>query len=459
MNVDRSMPRMAICLGFVAGARFEPAGQRGVAQLVDRMVWTTAPFSASQSSPLLAANSLGAGAKAFVLQRTAELSRLVAVTSAKEAASALRALADQWAKASFSEPYLRRRRAQLKKWQQLLSEPQPRQQSWGQLLPLVLLGQWPNSHQPLRDLDGLTLTHARRFFARHYRPHQAVLTAVGNFDPERFVSLARRRFAAIPTANAGALAEHGRLALPPLPPQKTGRTAVVRSRRWHRGALSYGWAIDGRQKPEHVAWQLVAEVLGGGPGALVYDALLRHNKVKALDVSARTHDLRGHDVLSLYVELPRGVAPRTIAPEVAKQIRSLARRGPSVRQMQRARRRLYTRGLLALQSPAKRAWLLAEYELLEGDAQRLNQRLSRYFTTTEKQVQQAATKLLFRDRTTVVECYPAPIRRDDEKKSKPSKAKQDRKKNGPKKAGGAKKARRSTKTRRAKKARRSRKRL
>ena len=429
MNVDRSAPLVVVAMSYLAGTADEPSRRSGAAQLVERMMFA----GSAQVGDGQHRKSIAAIGGWTAVERTTEVTSYLNVVPPEGVPLALWLEGQRMASLTVPAVALERERRALRVERDEVTWRQVTELGRARLIALALQGPIRHGHTLLNEVGTITASEVRAFHQSFYGPARAVLTVVGDFEPNAVVAAAKRYLDPIarPTAARGTSRQP--------PPQTTRRSSSLVHRGAHRGGLAYGWAIPGREAPDHAALEIAGALLAGGRASAVHRQLVV-TKGKALQVTARSEQLSGIDVLGVSVELPRGIAPHDVAAAIEHHARRLGQRGPEPAALRSAQRQLLTRRLAELSDMPTRTHRLAECELVDGSAEQLVPRLARYDQATAEDVRRAAARYLVPQRSTVVESFAVSIPATPGAKAKKSKAKKSTK---PK---GKRPARRPTKT-------------
>jgi len=115
-------------------------------------------------------------------------------------------------------------------------------------------------------LSALTARDLAAFHRAHYGPKDAVITVVGDIDPERVT-------AALEAALAGWSGGAGRPAIPAVPIPEGGRSHVTLAGK-SQTDIALGWPLVGRTHPDYLALEVLATLFGGN-GTPVSSRLFR----------------------------------------------------------------------------------------------------------------------------------------------------------------------------------------
>jgi predicted Zn-dependent peptidase len=245
------------------------------------------------------------------------------------------------------------------------------------------------------DVDYLRREEAERFFRRWYTPGNAVLAAVGDFEPRELLAMLQSRFSSLPQGETPAMR------LPVEPEQEGERRAVLRMDA--QPELMMGFHKPTLPAREDYVFDLIDGLLSEGRTSRLYRALVEE---KELAVSVSTiNGYPGGRYPNLFVirAVPR--SPHTnaeVEEAILEQIELLAREGTAEGEVERVKNRMKTDLLRGLQSNQGLAGLLSYYQAVAGDW--------RYVTThldvleeigTEEIRETAARYLTGRNRTVV----------------------------------------------------------
>ena len=108
------------------------------------------------------------------------------------------------------------------------------------------------------DLDHITLADCQQYFEDHYAPNNALVTVVGDFDPELALKAAQRWLE--PLTRRRVMDD-----APALEPTQTGERRRSEPSELPFAQLVVGWKTPGRPDPDAAELGLLAHLLVGGP--------------------------------------------------------------------------------------------------------------------------------------------------------------------------------------------------
>jgi predicted Zn-dependent peptidase len=146
-------------------------------------------------------------------------------------------------------------------------------------------------------------------------------------------------------------------------------------------------------------------VLGDGESSRLYQKLVKERELlQSIDVS--TDDRRGPDLFSVWAIVAEGRQAQAARQIIYDEIASVARRGITARELEKAHNRVRSAFLFGMQSNLSRAMQLAEFEMYWGDARLLREELARYLAVTAEDVKRVAGQYFEATNRTVLDVVP-----------------------------------------------------
>ncbi|MHC1559770.1 M16 family metallopeptidase [Actinomycetospora sp. C-140] len=207
------------------------------------------------------------------------------------------------------------------------------------LLPPVLYDTYPNAHNgygDFTDLEQADLDDAAAFFDAYYAPGNAVLTVVGDLDPDEAATLVEKHFGDIPARSVPRRPGFGE------PPPDRERRDTVTDANAPMPALAVGYRLPdpATDLPGYLAHAVLASLLTDGEAARLTQRLVYGDEL-VTDVSASCGlmgaplDARDPDTFTLTAVHPASVEPDRILGAVDDELATLAAQGPDPEELRR----------------------------------------------------------------------------------------------------------------------------
>jgi zinc protease len=283
-------------------------------------------------------------------------------------------------------------------------EMKPYGMAWKVLLENLWNPDFPYHWQTIgshEDLQAASLADVREFFQRWYGPGNASLAIVGDIDPVETRALVEKYFGRIPPAEAPRRAF-------PLPVPLAGEKRVTVPDQVQLPRLYLAWQTPREYAEGEAALEVLGDILATGKSSRLTRRLVMEERI-AQNVMAgqQAQALAGMFVV---VATPKpGVEPDRILKVVDEEIARIARDGPTQEELQRARNRIESQVIFALEPVGGfggRASHLNAYYWETGDPGYLGKDLERYRSLTVDDVRAAAARFLANDRRVVLTVVP-----------------------------------------------------
>ncbi|MBC6457327.1 M16 family metallopeptidase [Actinomadura sp. HBU206391] len=271
---DHVVPLAAVNLWYAVGSRHEQPGRTGLAHLFEHLMFQGSGNVAEGEHAALM-ESAGATFNATTSFERTNYFETVPV-SHLELALWLEADRMGTLPAALTQANLDNQRDVVKNERRQRYDNVPYGDAFEHLCALTFPAGHPYAHTPIgsmEDLDATTLDDCRDFFATWYAPGNAVLSIVGDVDPDETLAAVERFFGPLP---AGASA-------PPAADGHLGPITELSTRHVTADVPSPGYFGMFRLPPDGTsdleAAELAAEILGGGTGSRLYDRLVRRDEI------------------------------------------------------------------------------------------------------------------------------------------------------------------------------------
>jgi zinc protease len=215
----------------------------------------------------------------------------------------------------------------------------------------------------LDDIKRVTAGEIRAFYDTYYVPNNAIVVAVGDFDPREALAKIRATFGAIPRGADP----------PPVlaaePPQNGDRRVVVRKEA-QLPIVYLAWPVPNQQSPDAPALEVLSQVLSGGRASRLYRHLV-HERQLALSAGGDYSYFSLDPNLFWFWATPMpGQTPETVEAALLAEMDRLRKEPVSDAELERARNQLEASFVFQEDSVHRRNALLARFELIGGYAEK-----------------------------------------------------------------------------------------
>jgi zinc protease len=252
----------------------------------------------------------------------------------------------------------------------------------------------------IEDLDAASLDDVQNFHATYYRPDDATLVVVGNYDPaqldtwiEKYLGSLKDPATPVPQVTT-------------LEPPRTGpKTVTAYAPDVPLPAVALSWLAPRASDPDAQALQVMDAILTAGKSSRAYDSLVYEKQIAAQVLSSA--DLRGQlGVYYIGAIVAAGHTPDEAETALRDQIAALRDKPVSPEELEIAKTQLLTNEIRQRETIDGRANELGAAQVIEGDAARANSDITALAAVTAAEVQRVAQKYLADDRRVTVRYLP-----------------------------------------------------
>jgi zinc protease len=252
----------------------------------------------------------------------------------------------------------------------------------------------------MADLNAATVQDVANFFRIYYAPNNAVLTLVGDFDPDEALAKVKQYFGAIPRQPdppAVDLSED---------PHYGERRETIYDPLARLPQIDMAYHIAAGNTPDNYAAQELAIILGQGESSRFYQHLVK-DKQLASKVSAFADARIGPSLLYLSANPRPGVKVEDLEKGIDDEIRAVAKDGVTPEELRKAKTQLLRQFIERRRSSLYTAILIGQYTVYFHDPNLINTVLDKENAVTLDEANAAAAKYLVQDQRTVVITLPA----------------------------------------------------
>ncbi|GAA1396624.1 pitrilysin family protein [Kitasatospora putterlickiae] len=404
LSEDHLTPVAAVCLWYDVGSRHEVKGRTGLAHLFEHLMFQGSANVSNNGHFELVQGAGGSLNGTTSFERTNYFETM----PAHQLELALWLEADRMGSllAALDETSMENQRDVVKNERRQRYDNVPYGTAFEKLTALSFPDGHPYHHTPIgsmADLDAATLEDARAFFRTYYAPNNAVLSVVGDIDPEQTIAWVEKYFGSIPAHDGKQPPRDGTL------PESIGRELreLIREDVPSRALMAaYRLPHDGTREAD--AADLALTILGSGESSRLYNRLVRRD---------RTAGAAGFGLLRLSgapslgwldVKTSGDATVEQIETAVDEELARFAADGPTPAELERAQAQIEREWLDRLTTVAGRADELCRFAVLFGDPKLLNDALPKVLDVTAEEVRAVAAARLNPQNRAVLVYEPTP---------------------------------------------------
>jgi zinc protease len=252
----------------------------------------------------------------------------------------------------------------------------------------------------IAELDASKLPEVKAFHSTFYRPDNATLIVVGDFNQEEVDGWVKKYFGAVakPTAKIPRVTAKE-------PPRKEDKLEKSYSAKAPLPAIAITYLAPSVRSKDAPALSVAEEILAGGSSSRLYQALVYEQQI-AQSISCGA-DL--HEDLGLFVFraiLASGKPIESVMKSLTDQIDNVLKQGVTEAELAKAKNRLLASKLLERETSNGKASALGEAAVIYGDAARVNTDLAMMQAVTTAQIKEVLNKYIAGKKKVVIEYLP-----------------------------------------------------
>ena len=260
------------------------------------------------------------------------------------------------------------------------------------LIALTFPADHPYGHTTIGsmdDLDAATLEDVQTFFRTHYLPSNAVLSIVGDVEPEDAFARAETYFGHLRSGQKPTKPAPG-----PLPPL-TGTERAETSADVPAAAVYLSWRLPARGTRQFDAVDLAFSVLGQGQTSRLHQELVRGAELAESSGAMSLGLIGGSSYGFAYARARDGVSVEQVEAALVEQVDRLLSTPPTEQELRRAQAQFERHWLHELARVDSRADAFGEYATLHRNPALVNTRIAEVLSLGVEDVV-AAVSAVFR---------------------------------------------------------------
>jgi zinc protease len=250
----------------------------------------------------------------------------------------------------------------------------------------------------IEDLDASTLDDVRRFHGTFYRPDNADLIVVGDFDPAQLNAWIDKYFTPIakPAAAIPRVASKE-------PPRAKPKRVLERGPNVPLPAVAITWLAPAASSPDAYPMNVAAAILGRGQSSRLYQSLVYRQQIaQEIDAEADLREDLGLFAVTAIMATKHGATEGEKA--LRAELKRLEEAPVSAAELDKAKNLLLTDALRERETNNGKAFALGQAIAIEKNADEVNRGLQQLQAVTAADVQRVLRKYV-RDAKSVVIDY------------------------------------------------------
>ncbi|MGI8996897.1 MAG: M16 family metallopeptidase [Pyrinomonadaceae bacterium] len=399
---DSSSPTVAIQVWYKVGSKDDPEGRSGFAHLFEHIMFKSTKNMKSEMLDRLT-EDVGGFNNAFTAD---DVTVYFEVVPSNYLETLLWAEADRLASLNVDDGNFKSERDVVKEEfrQNYVAPP------YGKLR--LLLEQKSFQKHPYRrpgignieELDAASLENVRAFHSTFYRPDNATLVVVGDFDQKQFDAWVDKYFGRVPKPGA---------TIPRVDVKEPARTGESRTIEYSQNvplpAIAMTYLIPPKANPDTDALRVAEAILSAGESSRLYQSLV-YDQQLAQSVQAGTDLREDASLFSFITILAGGKKPEEAERALLAEIKKMQDASVTKAELEKAINQLVTNQLRERETSNGKALALGDAAVLLGDPNRANTDIAQLQAVTAADVQRVMKKYFTDANRVVIHYLPESMR-------------------------------------------------
>jgi zinc protease len=250
------------------------------------------------------------------------------------------------------------------------------------------------------DLDRATLEDVRAFFNTYYKPNNATLIIVGDFNSAQGLGWAKKYFEGIP-ASARPIPRRDM----PEPPQTEQRIVKKSYSNTPLPAVVLGYKIPARYSPDAYPLDLASNILAGGESSRLYQTLVYQEQI-AVQSAGFGNFTEDPNLFWAYAIMNQGHTAEEGAKSVLAVLDELKAEPVGAKELEKAKNQEISGFILGRDTDEEKAVALGAAAVVGKNPDLVNTELDRYLKNTAADLERVAKEYFVPQRSTVLIVTP-----------------------------------------------------
>ena len=258
----------------------------------------------------------------------------------------------------------------------------------------------------LEDLDRAKLEEIRAFHAEYYKPDNATLVLVGDFNTGEALDKIRRYYGPIPRSTRPFTRYPAR--------ENAPRPAAERRGTWYDAqaplpAVGMAYRLPASTDPDTPVFDVIAQILSEGQSSRLYRSLVR-DKQLAVQAQGGNLTLKHGGFFYFFAIANAGKSPADVEKALQEQVDRLRNEPVAAAELEKAKNQALTGHVFGMVSTEQKASALGEADLLYGTPEEANRAYEKLVAVTAADIQRVARKYFTSERQHVFAMLPEAMR-------------------------------------------------
>jgi zinc protease len=259
-------------------------------------------------------------------------------------------------------------------------------------------------HTPIgsiKDLDQATLADVRDFFNTFYKPNNATMVIVGDFNSEQALEWAKKYFEGIPPSAKPIPRLHA-----PEPPQTDERVVNKSYSNTPLPAVVIGYKIPPRYAADAYPLDLASNILAGGESSRLYQTLVYKARI-AVQSAGFGNFSEAPNLFWAYAIMNQGHTPDEGRAAVVGVLEGLKTQAVESKELDKSKNQQISGFILGRDTDEQKAVALATAAVIGKNPDLVNSELEQYLKVTPLEIERVAKDYFVPQHATVLIVNPA----------------------------------------------------
>lgn len=394
---DNSSPAVTVQVWYDVGSKNDPNERNGFAHLFEHLMFKSTKNMKSEMMDRLTEDVGGEGSNASTSD---DFTDYIDVVPSNYLESLLWAESDRMVNLNVDEPNFKSERAVVEEEfrQSVLAQPYGQFEEAIQKLSYNVHPYKRTTIGTIEDLEAASLADAQNFYKTYYRPDNATLIVVGDFDQNQFDGWVDKYFSKIPKP-AGAI--------PRVTETEPDRTAekreTIKVPNVPLPAVAITYLAPSAKDKDAAALKIARTVLASGDSSRLYQELVYRQQI-AQEASFSFSDYVDRGLMYFSATMASGKTPEAGEKSLLAELKKMQDAPVSAKELEKAKNIIVANTIRQLETNKGKSYALGRAVIYQNSAQAVNNQIADLQAVTAADVQRVMKKY-FTDTNRVVIYY------------------------------------------------------